>query len=384
MVSQSASALRVTAASGLLCLALGTVHAFSVLLTPLEQQFATSRGAVSLTYSIALVCLTGAVLFGPRLFHRVQAPHLMLGAALVAAAGAVLSAFAPGLWVVWLGYGLVFGAANGIGYGYGLQLSAAAAPGREGLAMGVVTACYAIGAALAPAALLWALSHGGVAAAMLGLASVLAAIGIAAALILRQCDLRLPAPVSASIRQSEPAPNIAMLRLAYGAGVASGLMVIGHAAEISRSADPTLPVWLAPTLIAVANMAGSLTGGVLTDRTGWRAPLIVLPACTAAALGLLLVAPDVSVTLAALALIGGCYGAIIAVYPAAIAKIFGIEHSAAIYGRVFIAWGLAGLCAPWLAGALFDRSGTYTTAIVIALALSLTSTVLVYRLPRKA
>ncbi|MEO1494685.1 MAG: hypothetical protein AAFV19_21270 [Pseudomonadota bacterium] len=370
-----------TAASGLLCIALGTVHAFSVLLTPLEELFGASRSAVSLTYSVALFCLTAAVLFGPRVFHRMTAPAIILGAALTAAFGAILTAFAPAVWGVWLGYGVVFGAANGIGYGFGLQVSAAAAPGREGLVMGIVTACYAIGAALAPGAFLSALTYGGITAAILGLAAVLAVAGIGAVLILSGCRIDLPMPMSET-PQRGPKQGVAVLRLAYGAGVAAGLMVIGHAAEIARSADPGIALWLAPTLMALANMVGSLTGGILTDRAGWRWPLLVLPLASALALCLLLAMPTASVTLAALAMIGGAYGAIIAVYPAAIAKVFGIEDSAAIYGRVFIAWGAAGLAAPWLAGLLFDQTGGYASAIGIAVLLSFASTALVLRLPR--
>jgi len=36
------------------------------------------------------------------------------------------------------------------------------------------------------------------------------------------------------------------------------------------------------------------------------------------------------------------------------------------YGRVFTAWGLGGILAPWLAGRLYDATGGYAAALVIS------------------
>lgn len=49
-------------------------------------------------------------------------------------------------------------------------------------------------------------------------------------------------------------------------------------------------------------------------------------------------------------LVGFAYGGIIATYPAAIAILFPGEDGPLAYGRIFTAWGTAGLLAPWLAG----------------------------------
>ena len=37
-----------------------------------------------------------------------------------------------------------------------------------------------------------------------------------------------------------------------------------------------------------------------------------------------------------------------------------------VYGRLFSAWGAAGLTAPLIAGALFDWTGSYTLALAVA------------------
>ena len=60
------------------------------------------------------------------------------------------------------------------------------------------------------------------------------------------------------------------------------------------------------------------------------------------------------------------YGAIIAAYPVAVITCFGAPASPRIYGRVFTAWGLAGVVGPWVAGWLYDTSGDYQRALTIA------------------
>ncbi len=72
------------------------------------------------------------------------------------------------------------------------------------------------------------------------------------------------------------------------------------------------------------------------------------------------------------------YGAIIAVYPVAIANRFGAAGPR-VYGRVFTAWGFAGLAAPWAAGAIYDLEASYTAALVVAAAISTVSALLVVR-----
>ena len=76
-------------------------------------------------------------------------------------------------------------------------------------------------------------------------------------------------------------------------------------------------------------------------------------------------------------------GGTIAAYPAIIARIYEGADGARIYGRVFTAWGTAGLLAPWLAGALYDLSGRYHLALMVAALLGLISCLSVVLLFRR-
>ena len=373
---------RVIAAAGLLCLVLGSVHAFSVFLVPLETAYSASRAQISLIYSFALITLTISVLIGPKFFHRLPAGSILLASGLVAATGTMITAFAPGFFAAMFGYGLLFGAANGVGYGFGLQLAAKANTGREGMAMGIVTACYATGAMIAPAGFQWALSHGGFQTAMLGLTVALVGASVCGSIMISSTGARLDAPARQTARDKIRPGQVALLWTGFGVSVFSGLMVIGHAAEIARSDQLAHLIWIAPALIAGFNLAGSLSGGYLADAMAPRLLLAGLAIFLSGVLAVLAVSAPGLPVLAGLACVGFCYGAIISIYPAIIAKRYGMANSARIYGRVFTAWGTAGLAGPWLAGALFDATGGYTIALAAAAGLSLVSALAVHVLFR--
>lgn len=365
--------LLVLIAASIVSAVLGSIHAFSVFLEPLEVQFSASRSTISLTYSLALVALTCAVLFGPRIFARWSAATFILLACGLAAIGAVLAGLAGSLPVVWLGYSLIFGAANGLGYGFGLQIAAQVNPGREGLAMGIVTAAYAFGAVLSPALFDLAVAVRGFPAAMMALAGVLIVTGGVSAALMRTAAARFQSAPQGPSTRSVSGRSLPLLWLGYFGGVLAGLMVIGHAAGIAASLRPGLAAWLAPMVIAACNLLGSLAGGRLADKMSLGLLLASLALMTSAALVGLAAFGRVSGLMIGLGIVGFAYGGTIAAYPAAVAKLYGMDQSARVYGRVFTAWGSAGLVGPWFAGYLFDISGDYRLALLTAAAIGLVS-----------
>ena len=103
---------RVFTAAGILTLVLGTVHGFSVLLESLESSFNLSRAQASGFYSLALICLTIAVLGSHYLLSRIS---VVLNSAIVcgtAVFGLVIAALANTAWEFGLGYGVLFWSAS--------------------------------------------------------------------------------------------------------------------------------------------------------------------------------------------------------------------------------------------------------------------------------
>ena len=360
-------------AASIVSTVLGSIHAFSILLVPLETLFVTTRSAVSLTYSLALVSVSFAVLLGHWVYGRVSPATFLMASCSLAAVGALIAAIASSLWVVWLGYGVIFGVANGFGYGFGLQLSAQAYPGREGLAMGVVTAAYALGAILSPTLFNFILEILDFRALMIVLAVALLVAGLLSRVILKRVGATFHTNQQGDVSTSASHRSQLLLWAGYFGGVLAGLMVIGHSAGVAASLQPGISPWIAPMVIAFFNLLGSLIGGRLVDKIRPGGLLAVLAVITTAALISLVMFGKVGGLFISLSVIGFAYGGTIAAYPAAIAKMFDVKDIAKIYGRVFTAWGCAGLLGPWLAGYLFDISKDYQLALLAAASFGLVS-----------
>jgi len=372
----------VTLASMVLASVLGSVHAFSVFLEPMENYFQTSRSQVSLTYSFTLLSLTVGVLLGHRFYGLLRPASFSIAVCGLALIGTLIAASATHIIMVWLGYSLLFGLANGLGYGFALQISAQSNLENKGFVMGLVTASYALGSVLSPWPLAFVLNSFGLMWAMLSLTLALFVIMPVVSGLLYWSQAQLH--VSPLGHKHSPRVNqhvIFFFWLAYGLAVMAGLMAIGHATAIADQAGLNGQlILIAPSLLALFSMSGSLLGGWMADRVSFKVTLTVLPLLSALSLALLaLFLVDISV-LFGLGVTGFAYGAIISIYPAAIATRFGAVEGVRIYGKVFIAWGIAGFVGPWLAGSLYDLNGDYRLALIIASIAGLGSALVVFTL----
>ena len=372
----------VTLASMVLATVLGSVHAFSVFLEPMENYFQTSRSQVSLTYSFTLLSLTVGVLLGHRFYGLLRPASLSIAVCGLALIGTLIAASATHIIMVWLGYSLLFGLANGLGYGFALQISAQSNLENKGFVMGLVTASYALGSVLSPWPLAFVLNSFGLMWAMLSLTSALFVIMPVVSGLLYWSRTQLH--VSPPDHKQSPRVNhhvIFFFWLAYGLAVMAGLMAIGHATAIADQAGLNGQlILIAPSVLALFSMSGSLLGGWMADRVSFKVTLTVLPLLSALSLALLaLFLVDISM-LFGLGVTGITYGAIISIYPAAIATHFGAVEGVRIYGKVFIAWGIAGFVGPWLAGSLYDLNGDYRLALIIASIAGLGSALVVFTL----
>lgn len=371
------ASLQTLLASALMCLVMGSIHAFSVFLAPLETLYDAPRSAISLTYSFALIMVTLSVLAGPRIYTKMSAARIFTLATLTGAAGAALAGSVTHLVSLWLFYSVIFGAANGLAYGYSLQISAQAFPGREGFAMGLVTAAYALGAVLAPGLFEKVVAQSGFGGAMGALGLSILVCGAISVALTHSASAKLENKDDKESCLPADSASTRLLWLAYFGGVLAGLMVIGHAAAIAVEFHPGGAAWHAPMVIAICNLAGSLFAGRMADVVSARALLASLSALCGAALAGLAIFGASGFHLFALGVVGFCYGGTIATYPAAISKMYGAQAGARVFGRVFTAWGAAGLLGPWLAGFIYDQSGGYTPALFAAILSSALSTLAV-------
>lgn len=370
------------AASALVCFSFGSIHAYGVLLIPVGEWLRVGRGSASLGYSIAILALTAGVYLNGKLAGRVPVRIALLLSGALSALGLVLCASAasePGLLI---GFGLVFGLANGFAYAVSLSLAADASPGREAAGLGIATAAYGAGAVFFAQVFALVLPVLGIAAVFLGLAAVLLAACLAAAFM--SGTGREASPETKNRKPAAKAHSLLPLWVTYLLGAFSGLLIIAHAPAIAGAASGSAgQAGIASGFVSLGSVCGGYLGGVISDALSIRLSLALPLLVQAGALSALTVTGDPMAILPLLGVVGLCYGVIIAAVPATVQRMWSREGFAEAYGKVFTAWGLAGLLGPLAAGLLFDATGQYGTSLILAAVLSFLSFGFAFRVEKR-
>lgn len=370
------------AASFVLMFMLGSLYAWSVFLDPLERELGASRSAISTVYSLATACFTFAMFLGLAPFRRWPPRRTAVATCILAAAAWALGAAADHMWQLALGFGALFGMANGIGYGLSLQLVQSAPIARRGLVTGFVVACYTAGpAALAPVFAL-GLDALGRRATFLLAAAAFVFVGALVAGLLRSARTPFPAGDRAPVDPSQRGQYL-ILWWSLLAVSAVGALVIAHAATIVQSVGGA--AWqlaFGASLVAIGNGVGRILGGWLGDRWSVRAILAGMQSLCAVGLVWIACWTNVAADLAALGVVGLGYGCLAGAYPVIVGNLYGRENVSRVYGRLFTAWGLAAVCIPYLGGVAFDATGSYRAALAAVGGATLGAALLALRLPR--
>jgi OFA family oxalate/formate antiporter-like MFS transporter len=360
------------AAATIMSLPLGSIYAFSVLLAPLEQLLQVNRSELASVFGISAVFFTIGANLAPRLFGYARAPLLVVLTGALSAAGVILAAVAPSLnWLV-LGYGLLFPTGGGMAYVVVQQCVNVAPLSRPGLVNGYLVSLFPLGAMLAAPAFGLGVDWVGVRQTLAGLAAVIGTTGFAAALLVAHAGIvlakpRRPAVLKAAGFKSNLRSTFWKLFTVFFLAASAGLMVLSQAAGMvaafgaGRSAS-----LLATTGITAAIAAARLLGGWLIDR--FSVPFVAAFAQAIALFGAiaLTVMPSPEMAILTLGLIGVGYGLISGVTAGAVASYWPKAEFGRIAGRTLIAWCLAAISLPVLAGRFYDLTGGYEMAVIVA------------------
>ena len=124
--------------------------------------------------------------------------------------------------------------------------------------------------------------------------------------------------------------------------------------------------------------ASGIYAGWLVDRFGCKRPLLAILMINTIAILALSIMTNINLLIILLVLIASLYGAVIAIYPTLVSHIVGSNLSAAVYGRVFTAWGTAGLISPSLAGWLFEKNNNYDVSILLTFTISVVAILIIW------
>jgi MFS family permease len=387
----------VVAAAGVgINLALGILYAWSVLKGGIPPSWHWSDADKALPYSVACMVFAMAMIpagalqdrIGPRWVATFGGVLTGLGCIVASLSGSSLAGFV-------LGFGVLVGV--GMGFGYAAATPPAVKwfpPQKTGMVAGAVVAGFGLASVyIAPLAtkLLDVFARPGAQGVLeKGISTTMLVFGVGFLVMVTALAQLLANPPAGFVpaapvtgkpaaavapdvtwRQMLRTPQFYVLWVMYFAGSAAGLTYISVAQGLGKK---SLGEWafLAVVVLAVGNAGGRILAGVISDRIGRPWTLFGAFVVQASALlGLYLAKggaawPQLMIILL---LIGGNYGANLALFPAFTKESFGLKNFGMNYGVLFSAWGAAGLVMPWLNGKISDRTGSGDLTFFIILGL---------------
>ena len=362
-------------------LALGSLYAWSVFVTPLEAEFGWTRTQISWVFTIAIVTFAVSTVFAGRI-QDVRGPRICAatGAVLVGL-GFVLGSFTSSLTYLYIAFGFVVGLGNGFGYATPIPVGSKWFPDKRGLVVGLMVAGYGGGSAIFIPLGNALVAGVGWRATFQILGVVLFLMGMVGTWLLRNPPAGYQPegwhPASAPERTQRDIPTGEMLRMrafyflwvAYCLGTTAGLMTISQLVPFAQSAG--MAAGAAGLVGAIGSVSGRILSGWMSDVVGRLSILRIMILLSAVAMpALVLWREQAFLFLLLVGVVYWCFGTQLAVFPSASADFFGTKHLGLNYGLLFTAFGVAGLIGPIIGGRMFDAFDDYRYAFFIAAGLA--------------
>lgn len=367
----------VVAAAVVMHLCLGGIYAWSVFVPVLNRDFGYSSAQTQFVFGLTVAVLCVGSIFGGRM-QDLFGPRIpaCLSGVLVGAGYLVAGLLGDRFWGLVLGISLLCGL--GVGFGYVTSIAAAAKwfPARRGFVTGIVVSGYGCAAIVLSGLAGVLLARGWPVLQIFRLVGwVYGPVILAAALV-----LRVPADSSAATEatwfsRSTLLRDKRFWRLAVGIACATypGLALIGSLKPIGMwHGFGLVTATAAIAALALGNGAGRIVWGLAHDRMRGRNPVLALMvAVLASAIAFACSGFNAAAFLVAAFVLGFCYGGSLAVFPAEVSAVYGVNVFGSVYPFVLLLHGTAAIFAAPLTGFGVDVSGGYWPGMLVAIAMAL-------------
>jgi len=168
----------------------------------------------------------------------------------------------------------------------------------------------------------------------------------------------------------------------FFAGSAATQMLLVH--QVAYLVDHGVSALIAATvvgLVGIASIVGKAGWGALSDRIGREPTYTLAFGCVAASVGVLALAgahPHGLLPYGYATLIGIGYAVTAPLTPAIASDLFGGPRFGRIFGTLHFTNSLGGALGAWVAGWIFDATGSYALALPIAAAMALLAPALLW------
>jgi MFS family permease len=364
--------------AAIVTLSMGIRHGFGLWLQPITQAQGWTRADFAFAIAVQNLAWGCFGIFAGMVADRFGAFRVIVGGALLYAAGLAGMALSPGVTLFTLTAGILIGAAQaGTTYAviYGI-IGRQIDPAKRSWAMGVAAAAGSFGQFLMVPVEGLLISHQGWQQALLTLAAMVLLIaplayglrepGFGAGSLARREQTVLQA-----LREALRYPSFQLLMAGY---FVCGFQVVFIGVHMpsylkDKGLSPQVASY-ALALIGLFNVFGTYIAGVLGQRMAKRKILAFIYLARSVTIALFLLAPltPLSVYLFS-AVMGLLWLSTVPVTNASVAGIFGVAHLSMLSGFVFFSHQIGSFLGVWLGGFLYDRTGSYDIVWYIAIVL---------------
>lgn len=376
---------RIAIAGVVFQMTLGSVYAWSVFKKPFMDGHGWSGEQAGFAFTLVILFTGVAAALGGRWVDRAGARKVAMLAATLFGTGTLLTGVADAIdsrALLYVGYGVVCGAGNGLGYVTPIAVLARWFPDKRGLVTGMAVAGFGLGAAAMGQIAPFVLPRLGLANTfyVIGCLDLVTLLGAAQLLDNPPAGWSPPAPV-----ERRPVPAVQAVDLSgalsmyqfyilwalFFLNATAGAALISNLSIIAQEACGIGAVAAGTVVLAsfIGDASGRLGWAAISDRLGRKGVFVLLFGTEAPLLYLLPDVNDAVVFSVVAAYVLSCFGGGLATLPAYAADTFGAKNMGRIYGKVILAWVGAGLVGPLLMESAKKGSGSFQTGIRVAAAL---------------
>lgn len=367
--------------SFIIMLCIGGIYAWSILAAELTDSYKFSALQSQLIFGTVIAIFPLTMIFVGQLGKKINHRYLGYIAGILFLIGYLLASYSQGNFLsIFVGIGIVAGIATGFGYWVSLTSPVQWFPHKKGLITGIAAAGFGLGAVFFSELSELILNND------YDVLQLFKIIGVPYGLIIILFSNFIYQVQNKTISNEEPVKITQIIRtvifkklfLGIFLGTFAGLLIIGSLRIIGGQYEISNHILvMGIAIFALANFLGRLIWGLFSDYFGASISIFLALFIQSVAILMLnfLTLTDVSYLVLSF-MVGFGFGGNFVLFAKETAQEFGLKNLGIIYPYVLIGYSIAGIAGPISGGILFDLSGSYSYALILASIMSILGSVL--------
>ncbi|MEI6186671.1 MAG: MFS transporter [Dehalococcoidia bacterium] len=364
----------------------GVNFSYGVFFLPIVNEFGWSRGLASAVMLVAGLAYAVTLPFTGILADRYGYKWVLAVSAGFLSLGLILSSQIQELWQLYVFTGLLVGLSISASFAIPVALVALWFTRRQGLALGVATLGISLGTATIPLLISYLITSAGWRMTLLMAGIAVAVLCIPATLLMRSPPRNMPSAAagnkeSSAGQRAEPSDldtgltvsqalrtgQFWMLFIMFLLFLSSLGLVMLHLVPyaVDSGIDPVRAAVLL-TLIGIFGIAGRLSSGVLSDKIGIKPIMLFCTVLLGLNIAFIALCSEPWAFYVFAAIYGIAYSGFVTQMVRVTRKVFGGIALGAVFGALMVSDGIGFGVGPWVAGNIYDATGSYQASFLAA------------------